>query len=264
MFLRYYKKFDGFLANADNTNSNLAEIGRLKDLACIWNKQDGHVSLDKPACFYKSITKEETVPPYILNLPNMLNKFPKLVEMFDFPDMVTFDTCVTALEGLSKDSKPNTKLSDVQLSSFQSLYKFFLYEDVLSESLPSVQFYAPNSEGILHKLQDLYYDLDGTENFEYVASSIQSDLMFNIEFVRMKYLTTSGRVKQGDSSLKKTAVFKEMNSWERAFSSIPYFLKYPALAARPLSDLIECRIKEVDARTSDVDETGAKLDAIIK
>lgn len=262
MFLRYYKKFDGFLANADNTNSNLAEIVRLKDLACIWNKQDGHVSLDKPACFYKSISKEEAVPPYILNLPSMLNKFPKLMEMFDFPDMVTFDACVTALKGLSVYE--GARLSDTQLSSFHSLYKFFLYEDVLSESLPSVQFYAPNSEGILHRLQDLYYDLDGTENFEYVASSIQSDLMFNIESVRMKYLTTCGRVKQGDSSLKKTAVFKEMNSWERAFGSIPYFLKYPALAARPLSDLIECRIKEVDASTSDVDETGAKLDAIIK
>lgn len=266
LFVRFYTKLESLLKT---NNNNLGEISRLKDLACVWNERDGgHVSLEKPACFFKDIAKEESVPPYILKMPSMLNKFPQLLTLLAFSDKVTFEACAKALKDLAVYE--GSELSDVQLDSFRSLYKFFLFDDMLSEDVSSIQFYAPNSEGILHKLQDLYYDLDGDENFEYVRRHAprsildELNLMFDIELVRMKYLTTSGRNKQGNSCLKNTAVFNQLISWQRVFGSMPYFVKNSTLAPKPLSDTIEFRIKETDNEPIGVDETGTKLNSVIR
>ena len=60
---------------------------------------------------------------------------------------------------------------------------------------------------------------------------------------------------QNDVSTKRTAVFKEMDSWAKIFRKFPYFVKNPELAARPLSDLIERRIlgeSDANFETDDV------------
>lgn len=259
--MRYYKELERLL----ETSNNREEIIRLKDIACIWNIQYRHMSLNKPACFYKSIGKEESVPPYILELPSIFSKFPKLMETLAFPDRVTFTACTEALGNFSEFK--NTKLNDIQMDNFMSLYKFFLYDDLLSENLPVVEFLCPNSDGVLRRLQDLYYDSDDPEHFSYLrkhAPDSVQNLMFDIDLVQKKYLITTGRIKQDDSSLKKTAMFNELNSWERIFGRIPYFVKNIALAPRPLFDLIECRINEVDDKTTDVDQLGPKLNTLLK
>ena len=163
-------------------------------------------------------------------------------------------------------SLKGTKISDAQFDSILSLYKFFLYDEILCETSPVIQFYAPNSEGVLHNLEDLYFDVDDEpESFDYlrknnVASTSQLNLMFDIEFLRVKYMETSGKLKQNDSNLKRTAVFKSMNSWGKIFQTFPYFSKNQESTPKPLSDLIERRIIDEDCSV----RTDAILNSFLK
>ena len=259
LFHKYYSKFEEALLN---TSDNRAHICRLKDLNCIWNMRNGQIYLDKARCFYKNISQEDSVPPFILKIPSSHNKYSELLTTLGSCNRVTFEACAEALEGLS--GAKGSKISDVQFDSILSLYKFFLYDDIIWENSPVIQFYAPNSEGILHKLDEMYYDLEGPENFEYLRrnapNAIQINLIFDIEFLRTKYLATSGQLKHNDSNLKKTAVFKEMNSWGKIFRTMPYFVKNSKLAPKPLSNLTERRIIDENLAV----EIDVKLNLIFK
>ena len=264
IFMKYYEYLEAALV--DHSNDNRKEISRLKDLNCVWNvRKDGEIHLDKARCFYKAISQEESVPPYILKMPSFSHKYSELLNALGSGTSVTFEACAEALEGLAATALnlPATNHFD----SILSIYKFFFYDDILCETSPPIKFYAPNSAGVLHKLEDLYYDMDGPEKLAYIFKQAnatrctlapQLNLMFDIESLRTKYpMGTTCRVsnQQNDTSLKRTAVFKEMNSWAKIFRTFPYFIKNPKLAPRPLSDLIERRIlgeKDANFETDDV------------
>ena len=255
--MRCYEYLEAALV--DHSKDNREEISRLKDLNCVWNvRKDGEVHLDKARRFYKAISQEESVPPYILKMPSFSHKFPELLKALGSGNSVTFEACAEALEGLAATAlnSPATNHFD----SILSLYKFFFCDGILCESSPPIKFYAPNSAGVLHRLEDLYYDLDGPENFHATrrTSTPHFNLMFDIESLRTKCLmgaTCRVSDQQNDTSTERKAVFKEMDSWAKIFRTFPYFVKNPELAARPLSDLIERRIlgeKDANFETDDV------------
>ena len=84
--------------------------------------------------------------------------------------------------------------------------------------------------------------------------------MFDIEFLRVKYMETSWKLKQNDWNLKRTAVFKSMNSWGKIFQTFPYFSKNQESTPKPLSDLIERRIIDEDCSV----RTDAILNSFLK
>jgi hypothetical protein len=249
--MRCYEYLEAALV--DDSKDNREEISRLKDLNCVWNvRKDGKVHLDKARRFYKAISQEESVPPYILKMPSFSHKFPELLKALGSGNSITFEACAEALEGLAATALNSP--ATTHFDSILSLYKFFFCDGILCETAPPIKFYAPNSAGVLHRLKDLYYDLDGPENLESLFRQANVtrrtltphfNLMFDIESLRTKCLMgTTCRVsdQQNDASTKRTAVFKEMDSWAKIFRTFPYFVKNPELAAKPLSDLIERRI----------------------
>jgi len=237
LFLKYYDKFQEVISD----ESIKFEVRRLENLNCVWNERNGQIYLDKANYFYTKLSQEEAIPPYILSLPNCYKKYSELMILLGCNQTkVSLEACIKAMNDFK--SFEGDQLPLQCYDSVLKLYKTLIFDDVLSNNYQEkYQFYAPSSDGIMLKLNDLYYDADDKEVYAHLRKIKLPELnfIFDSDELKSKYLKTSGEsIKNNDVIMKA----RMMNSWDQIFQRSPYFINNPELSAKPITNFIERRL----------------------
>jgi len=227
IFLKYYDK----LQEALSDDSNHSQVRRLEGLRWLWNERNGEVCLDSATRFYTSLSQEDAVPPYILSLPSIYQKYSQLTDLLGCNREVTLEACIVAMEGLK--SAAGDQLTPQGFNGALNLYKTLLFDDLLCKDSceAGIEFYAPNADGVVHKLSELYYDVDDPELFNFLRKKKRAALNLIFDFEKLR-----------SRQLKRGAALSEMNSWARVFRTLPFFVRNRQLAPRPITSLIERRL----------------------
>jgi len=242
IFLKYYDK----LREALSDDSNHSQVRRLEGFRWLWNERNGEVCLDRATRFYTGLSHEDAVPPYILSLPSSYLKYSQLTALLGCNREVTLEACIEAMEGLK--SAAGDQLTPQDFSGALNLYKALLFDDVLcEESTTEVEFYAPNADGVVHKLSELYYDVDDPEVFDFLRKKKRAALNLIFDFEKLS-----------SRQLGRGAALSEMNSWASVFRTLPFFVRNRQLAPRPIASLIERRLVGSDL------ERDTRLSLILK
>ena len=237
-------------------------LERLKDAKCILNlnKNSSNYQLSLPKNVFRDIKHKETIEGFVQNADCFV-RYWELFRHLGAQEKITFDHCRFILESIARETE---YLSDSKFDDVLIVYKFLFIDGILTTECPEIDLFAPNLLKQMLPLKEMFF-MDESSNEELVKSekSLQELIIFDLVKLLKDFSLTkiSRNHLKHDADILRERMIQDLSTWKQVVSNVPYFVKNPNQAARPVSELISFQLED-ETSTHEVLKINSKIHSV--